>query len=144
MDSFYSQSEFQLWRKVLSEAMNPFSLHFIYIYIYFPLFQASEHPGDNPVTVSLQTEARGAHLKQRDDWPTAIAGQHLHKVGAGAGVVEVGGSRERGIKNLAYFHRNRGTQQTCPQQSRGQVFVSETSITLLVCAQTQMIYGTKE
>ena len=42
--------------------------------------------GDKPVTVSLQTEARGAHLKQRDDWPTAIASQRLHETGE-AGVV---------------------------------------------------------
>jgi len=33
--------------------------------------------GDKPVTVSMQTEARGAHLKQQDDWPTAIAGQRF-------------------------------------------------------------------
>lgn len=43
--------------------------------------------GDKPVTASLQTEARGAHLKQRDDWPTAIAGQHLHETGEVRGEV---------------------------------------------------------
>lgn len=46
--------------------------------------------GDKPVTVSLQTEAQGAHLKQRDDWPTAIAGQHLHETGETG---EVGGKQ---------------------------------------------------
>lgn len=40
--------------------------------------------GDKPVTISLQTEARGAHLKQRDDWPAAIAGQH-HETGGERG-----------------------------------------------------------
>lgn len=48
--------------------------------------------GDKPVTISLQTEARGAHLKQRDDWPTAIAGQHLHEMGER---VEAGGERHQ-------------------------------------------------
>lgn len=31
--------------------------------------------GDKPVTVSLQTEVQGAHLKQQDNWPAAIASQ---------------------------------------------------------------------
>lgn len=46
--------------------------------------------GDKPVTISLQTEARGAHLKQRDDWPAAIAGQH-HETGGDRG----GGGRHQ-------------------------------------------------
>lgn len=52
--------------------------------------------GDKPVTVSFQTEAQGAHLKQRDDWPTAIAGQHLHETGeTGGGGGEAGGDASK-------------------------------------------------
>lgn len=76
---------------------------------------------DKAVTVSLQTEAQGAHLKQWDDWPTAIASQHVRETGE---VVEVGESKERRIKNLAHFHSNWGTRQTYLWQSRRNCFAS--------------------
>lgn len=62
--------------------------------------------GDKPVTASLQTEARGAHLKQRDDWPTAIAGQHLHETGEvrGEGGMEGETHQKSGILSQELRH----------------------------------------
>ncbi|CAB1436337.1 unnamed protein product [Pleuronectes platessa] len=53
--------------------------------------------GDKPVTASLQTEAQGAHLKQQDDWPAAIAGQHLRETGE-TGEAGLGGRRRSASK----------------------------------------------
>lgn len=102
--------------------------------------------GDKPVTVSLQTEAQGAHLKQRDDWPTAIAGQHLHETGE-TGVVMVVGGGEAGRDASKTWHTFTGAEALCrPICDRARVIVllpNEIHFVVSVEGKKQMIDGTK-
>lgn len=117
----FCQSRFQLWRKMFGEAEASF-----FFIIFFPFFPGERVSlrGDKPVTISLQTEEQGAHLKQWHYWPTAIASQHFHERREREGAAVVGGA-ERSIKNLAYFQRKRGARQTRLSQSLSNCFLSK-------------------
>lgn len=99
----------------------------LFFFILFPFFpgERARVRADKPVTISLQTEEQGAHLKQWHYWPTAIASQRFHERREREGAATAGGSGERSIKNLAYFQRKRGARQTRLSQSLSNCFLSK-------------------
>lgn len=77
----------------------------LFFFILFPFFPGewASARGDKPVTVSLQTEEQGAHLKQWHYWPTAIASQHFHERREREGAAVVGGAGKEASKTWRTF-----------------------------------------